>query len=59
MSRSPAAPDDRDARLRAALRANLNRRKDQARARAAAEADAAPAADAPTTHDNSPDKGDT
>lgn len=47
-SPSPARPDDRAARLAAALRENLKRRKAQARAReAAAEPPAAPPKVAP------------
>jgi len=39
-TRRPATGDNRDARLGAALRANLARRKEQARGRAASEAEA-------------------
>jgi hypothetical protein len=42
--KAPKLPKDvRDARLEAAMRANLHRRKDQARAKAAAERDASDA----------------
>ncbi|MGA1267961.1 MAG: hypothetical protein ACO3XL_05950 [Gemmobacter sp.] len=49
--RPPAAAQSRDARLKAALRANIARRKDQARARDAAETDGGPAPAGPMDDD--------
>ena len=52
----PSKPTSRDERLRAALRANLQRRKAQARARAADEGDG-PQDDGP--QENGPQDSDT
>jgi hypothetical protein len=49
--RPPAAAESRDARLKAALRANIARRKDQARARDAVQADGGPAPAGPGDDD--------